>query len=369
MTRTSRHGSAGRSILPALAAPAALTAFTIAGAVQTHRTAWVVVGLGLVVILAAGIMTWIDAAGWRLLVGLSVVATALCLACWGEPHNFGWFGMCVVAGWAALVLPTRSAIVTGAVLAALFISMLFVVSLEPGWVTWSFGVTLTTGAFIFVRRSRDLAERLRAAQSELAERARTDERHRIAREMHDLVGHSLTVALLHLGSARLALDEDIEAAGRALAEAERATRNSLSDLRLTVGLLHRSDPGDASLTPGIADIPSLIDTYSNAGAEIEFDLRGEIDEIPASRGLAAYRIVQESLTNAARHGDGGPTAVHIEAANGTLTIAVRNRCRPHARTASGTGISAMTERATALGGTLTAGSVAREWQMKAVIPA
>lgn len=355
--------------IPVMAAPISIVVLTAAGAIQTHRTLVLAAIFCAVAVVTCSVLVWIDATGWRLAAGLAVLAATATAACWGDPRNFGWFAMCVIAGWAALVLPTRWAIGGGAALASVFIVMLLTVSDEPGWVTWSFGVALTTGAFIFVRRQRELVERLHAAQTQLAERARTDERHRIAREMHDLVGHSLTVALLHLGSARLALDDDLDAARTALTEAEKAARDSLNDVRAAVGLMRSEDPTSATPAPGITDIPDLVDTYRNAGADIDLDMRPIPAVITPSRGLTVYRIVQESLTNAVRHGDGETIRVRIDATGARITISIANSRAPGVVAPPGTGISAMHERVTALGGTLTAGPSAGGWLVEAVIPA
>ncbi len=356
-------------IIPVIAAPAAITGLTAAGAIQTHREPWVAVALCVLAIVTGGVLAWMDARGGPLVAGLAVLAGTVAAACWGDPRNLGWFGMCVIAGWAALVLPTRWAIAVGIALAAMFVVMFAVVSREPGWITWTFGVGLTCGAFVFVRRQRELVDRLHAAQSQLAERARIDERQRIAREMHDLVGHSLTVALLHLGSARLALDDDTDAARDALAEAESATRDSLDDVRAAVGLMRSTDPAAASPAPGIADIPDLVDSYRNAGADIDLDIQGSPTRVAASRSLTAYRIVQESLTNAVRHGDGGPIAVHLDSTAERIRVTVGNGGASRALHPAGTGITAMKERVAAQGGTLSVGPAAGGWLVEAVIPA
>ena len=91
---------------------------------------------------------------------------------------------------------------------------------------------------LLVRHELELVEQLRAAQAGLAERARAEERNRIARELHDVIAHTLTVSLLHVTSARLAVEHDPADAGRALAEAERLGRESLTEVRTTIGLLH-----------------------------------------------------------------------------------------------------------------------------------
>lgn len=169
-------------------------------------------------------------------------------------------------------------------------------------------------------------------------------------------------------SARLALDDDLDAARAALSEAENAARDSLEDVRGAVGLMRSGDPAAATPAPGIAGIPELADSYRNAGADIHLDMRLIPPGIPASRSLTAYRIVQESLTNAVRHGDGGPISVCLDSTGGRTTITVRNRGVPGGRHSSGTGIAAMRERVSALGGTLEAGPAPGGWHVEAVIP-
>lgn len=369
MTRTAdlrtRVGRTG----PALAASAAIAVLTVVGAIQSQRGPFVVAALGALVVLTGTVLVRTGARGWPLVVGLAVLTTAVGAACWGDPRNFGWFGMCVVVGWAALVLPTRWAVGLTAVVAATFLAMLAWVSQEPGWVTWTLGVALTCGAFVFVRRQRDLVDRLHAAQARLAEHARTDERHRIARELHDLVGHSLTVALLHLGSARLALDDDLDGARASLDEAERAARESLNDVRAAVGLLRTGEAADPLPVPTAAGIPGLVESYRNAGVPVDLALHGDLSRLTPNRGLALYRIVQESLTNAARHGDGTPISVRLDIADGRALLTVRNSGAFRARGPAGTGLAAMRERAAAAGGTLTAGPDRGAWLVEAVIPA
>jgi signal transduction histidine kinase len=276
--------------------------------------------------------------------------------------------MCVIAGWAALVLPARWAVTVGTALASGFIAMLVVVNREPGWVTWTCGVVLTCGAFLFVRRQRELVTRLHAAQVQLAERTRTDERHRIAREMHDLVGHSLTVTLLHLGSARLALDDDPVAARASLDQAEQAARESLDDVRAAVALLRTGDTADPLPAPTATGIPDLVRAYRNAGVHVDLELHGDLSRLPPARSLAAYRIAQESLTNAARHGDGTPITVHVSISAGSARLIVRNKGAARAGGLGGTGLAAMRERAAAAGGTLNAGPDRGAWLVEAVLP-
>lgn len=186
--------------------------------------------------------------GWRLLATLLAPAAATIVVCAGDPRNVGWFGLLVVVGWVALT--SGPAVVGGvvALVAATLVAQLLLLGPAPGWVTWAVGTAFTAGACAFARRQRQLVDELRSAQAELAEWARTDERYRIAREMHDLVGHGLTGTLLHLGSARLALEDDPAAVGASLAEAERAARGSLEDVRDAVATL-RAEDGDTPAPP------------------------------------------------------------------------------------------------------------------------
>lgn len=352
-----------------VAAPMVLTVLVAAGAWQTHRTLPVVLGLSTVALAAAGVLAWRNATGWVLLIGLAVPAAAVVLACWGDPRNFGWFGICVIVGWVALATPPRTAVSAAVVLGGVFALQLFAVSREPGWFTWAAGTVFTTATCIFARRQRLLLERLHAAQAELAERARTDERHRIAGEMHDVVGHALTVALLHLDSARLALDDDLPAARASLTEAEHAARSSLNDVRSTVALLRTPESSAVLPTPAASDITGLVQTYRDAGASVTLDVRGDLGKLAPNRSLAVFRIVQESLTNAARHGDGSPIAITIDSSADETRITVHNAVPVRASRGDGSGVTAMRERAEALGGHFSTGSSADGWLVEAVIPA
>lgn len=149
---------------------------------------------------------------------------------------------------------------------------------------------------------------------------------------------------------------------------ENAARDSLDDVRGVVGLMRGDGRTTVSPTPGLADIPGLVDTYRNAGAGIDLDLRAIPPGITAGRGLTVYRIVQESLTNAVRHGDGGSISLRIDASGGDTRITVRNGGAPRGQPRHGTGITAMYERAGALGGTLAAGPAPGGWLVEAVIP-
>ncbi|MGH3153093.1 MAG: sensor histidine kinase, partial [Streptosporangiaceae bacterium] len=210
----------------------------------------------------------------------------------------------------------------------------------------------------------------------LAEQARTAERNRIARELHDVLGHTLTVSLLHVQSARLAVEHDPDDAARSLAEAERLGRECLAEVRTTVGLLRQDadggrGPGSGAdgiaPLPGIAGLPALVERFRSAGADVSFTVEGDTAGLPATTGLAVYRIVQEALTNAARHAPGAPTEVRLVVAAGTVTLTADSRAEPG--TGTGLGVVSMRERAESLGGSCQAGPGGHGWLVRATLPA
>ncbi len=119
----------------------------------------------------------------------------------------------------------------------LLIAHLLFPHVDAGWTPWVAGVAISAGGAALIVRQQELVIQLRAAQAGLAERSRAEERNRIARDLHDVIAHSLTVSLLHISSARLAVSEDPGDAERALAEAERLGRQSLEEVRSIVGLM------------------------------------------------------------------------------------------------------------------------------------
>jgi signal transduction histidine kinase len=304
---------------------------------------------------------------------LAAVATAgVALVGNADSHSIVWFALVVVAGWCVLSKGIAVGIAYWVGTVLLFGAEWLWALRDPGWAPWIAGVTVSVLATLLIRHEFILVERLRAAQADLAERTRTDERTRIARELHDVIAHSLTVALLHVTSARLAVEYDPADAARALAEAERLGRQSLTEVRATMGLLREAPSADAPAgvtppVPGFADLPALVDQLRRAGAEVSLNVRGDLDELPDTAGATVYRIVQEALTNATRHAPGSPVAVRIEAATSGVEVDVDSAGPPgHG---SGMGLPNMAERARALGGTCTAGPGGGGWLVHASLPA
>jgi signal transduction histidine kinase len=204
---------------------------------------------------------------------------------------------------------------------------------------------------VFQRQVR-LITQLRAAQAELADKAATDERQRIAREVHDVIAHSLTVTMLHLTGARLTLEHDPRATTEAMAaleEAERLGRQSLTEIRRTVGLL-TADPDDAATAPlpGTTDLPELVASYAGAGLPV-------------------------TLTTAGA--PGAATMVDVVYGTETIDVTVTNECdaaMPRRATLAqgGHGIAGMRQRAQLLGGTLTASATpdGTRWSVEGLLP-
>ncbi|GAA4586654.1 signal transduction histidine kinase [Actinoplanes octamycinicus] len=185
------------------------------------------------------------------------------------------------------------------------------------------------------------------------------ERNRLARELHDSVGHALTAMTLQAGAARAVFDSDPAFALRALAAIEETGRSAAGELDAVLGIL-RDEAADHHATPTLADLDRLLTD------QVEADL-AEVDVSPrVSR--EAYRIVQESLTNAARHG-AGPVTLRIRQEE-DLLIEVSNRrvAAPRRRAGGGHGIEGMRERVQLLGGSLRAGPDGDDWRLVARLP-
>ncbi len=197
---------------------------------------------------------------------------------------------------------------------------------------------------------------LEEAQAGLAEKAAADERSRIAREVHDVIAHSLSVTMLHVSAARMALQRDRTAdALDALKEAEKQGRNSLSEVRRTVGLLGPDESATAAPQPGVLDLPKLATDFRTAGLDVRMDIAADPDNLPASAGLNIYRIIQEALTNAVKHAPGSPVDVQLKLSEDAVYIRVHN-ARVNGTTPNtlgkGLGLRGMAERAALLGGEL-----------------
>lgn len=243
------------------------------------------------------------------------------------------------------------------------------------------------GAYVQTRRAytRELVDRTEHLQRQREERARravADERTRIARELHDVAAHHVSSIVVQAGAAERVLDRDPETAREALAFIRTQGKETLASMRHLVGVLRVEGEADAAGTepqPTLARAHQLVDDARADGVEVQLHLDGEPRALPATVDLAAYRVLQEAISNVRRHAPGAPTRARLAYADAHLEVEVSNDAPPQAGTAestgdggeadSGHGLVGMRERVALAGGTLDAGA-RRDggWRVRALLP-
>lgn len=223
-----------------------------------------------------------------------------------------------------------------------------------------------------MRSQRLLMAKQIEAQAMLAEHAAADERRRIAREIHDVIAHSLSVTLLHVTGARRALqqDRDVDDAVEALEQAEQLGRQAMADIRRTVGLLDRG-PMKTTPEPAIHDIATLVEDFERAGLAVTLRIDGPTERVSGVLGLALYRITQESLANIAKHASDSKAAVVLEVSANSAKLAVTNQLPAAvsaAQSSEGRGLRGMRQRVELLGGAINAGPTGDGWAVRADMP-
>ncbi|KUL43141.1 histidine kinase [Streptomyces sp. NRRL F-4489] len=215
------------------------------------------------------------------------------------------------------------------------------------------------------------ADKLAAAERRAAELAA---RNRLARELHDAVGHALSAVTLQAGAARRVLDRDVEFARQALAAIEDTTREAVAELDAVLGLLREEhETGPAAPAPALDGLAALFDRTRAAGVRITAELSGDLAAVPPVVSREAYRIVQEGLSNALRHAGPVPVTVQVQLENGELALGIENPvagARPGRteRTGGGRGLRGIAERARLLGGAASAGAADGVWRLTARLP-
>jgi signal transduction histidine kinase len=241
--------------------------------------------------------------------------------------------------------------------------------------------TVTAGLLGMLVRSRraqlgalrDRAAALERERESAAARGAAEERLRIARDVHDLVGHALSGIAVQSSTARLAMDAGrFTAARTALSAVESASRSALTEMRQLLGVLRAGDAGEYGPTPGLGDLPGLVDGLRAQGVPVVLSV-GELGEVPGAASLAAYRVVQEALTNAVKHAAGSRVTVQVAASGGALLATVEDyaqQAAPPGGRAGGDGLAGMRERVAGLGGEISAGPAGDHpgWRVRARIP-
>jgi signal transduction histidine kinase len=229
------------------------------------------------------------------------------------------------------------------------------------------------GAWLIGDRRRVLRARV-ADQVDHARREHelvvAEERARIARELHDSAGHALNTILVQAGAARVLRERDSERSAQAVATIEDLARETIEEIDRIVGLLREDREMDRSPLPGIEQIPALVERQRAGGLDVHLTIEGEPDRRPPTPvSRAVYRIAQESLTNASRHGTGS-AAIAIQLGPDALELSVANPVTAHVepRPGGGRGVAGMRERAKLLGGSLQAGRNGSRFELHAQLP-
>jgi signal transduction histidine kinase len=192
------------------------------------------------------------------------------------------------------------------------------------------------------------------------------ERTRIARELHDSIGHALTVAVIQAGAARAAGDPAFTE--RALDAIEETGRAALEDLERVLGVLRESER-PVSSRPSLTDADRLVESARASGTEVDVDMTGPLDTVPGPVSREGYRILQESLTNVLRHAGSVPARVRVAVADGALTLEIRNPLTDDIPGPDrGSGLRGIRERAALLGGHGRTGPAEGDWQVHVELP-
>jgi signal transduction histidine kinase len=239
------------------------------------------------------------------------------------------------------------------------------------------GVVIATGALAWSVRLRraylaeveQRAARLELERDQQAQLAGAAERARVAREMHDIVAHNLSVMIALTDGAALTIAVDPDRASAALDEASRAGRAALTDMRRVLGVLRESDnPTALAPAPGIADLEALLDTVRHTGLEVRYETTGPLTTLEPGVALSAYRIVQEAVTNTLKHAPGAHVIdVSLQVRRDGVQILIRDDgpSTGHDTIGTGHGMIGMRERAAVHRGEVHAGATSRGWLIRA----
>lgn len=222
-----------------------------------------------------------------------------------------------------------------------------------------------------LHRQEVLIAELNVARRAIADHEVMVERQRIAREVHDLAGHTITAMVLSVTSARHVLRRDLDEAERALVDAEGVGRSGMDRIRATVSGLRHTERGTDPPVPETVDVASIVAEYENLGLRINCSIDDRVVRAGGPIAAALDRITREALANVARHAPDNAVELRVEHVDGpAVRLTVRDRGRtPTAATSAGTfGLVGMEERARSLGGRFSAGPTDDGWIVEAIVP-
>jgi signal transduction histidine kinase len=256
-------------------------------------------------------------------------------------------------------LPARMALLSvlaAGILASFLAPGSWQVSLGLGSAPVGFVRAATEVAFVSAAWAVGRAMRSAAAYNERHARATVqEERLRIARELHDVVAHSMSVIAVQAGVGHFVIRDRPEEAEKALAVIETTSRESLTEMRRLLDMLREERPGDMLPAPSLADLPELAGHARRAGLDVDLAISGEPRELPAGEDLAAFRVIQEALTNVLKHSGASHCRVSVGYRADGVTITVTDEGAGPYDGEAGHGLAGMRERVTMYGGTFQAG--------------
>lgn len=331
---------------------------TFVGHNQPEHRALDIAGVALLAAGAAALIFRRRYPGWVLIFGMEITFLYLLLE-YPKGPNF----LTIIIAFFTAVMHGRRFIAWG-ILAAEFL-------LFP-WIPYALGnesapthnsIVGLAGWLLVLAAVAEMAhirqQRITRTQEEEARRRAGEERLRIARELHDVLGHNISLISVQAGVALHLIDKQPEQARVALSVIKDASKEALRELRSVLDVLRQiSEEPPRSPSPGLASLGDLVSRASEAGLQVHTVVSGELKGLPASVDLAAFRIVQESLTNVMRHSGQSMSSVHVTRKARELTLQIDNtvgREGPRDETGQGQGILGMKERAAALGGMIEAG--------------
>jgi signal transduction histidine kinase len=221
----------------------------------------------------------------------------------------------------------------------------------PAIAAWLLGDNLRTRR-AYLRELEARAERLEREQEESARRAAAEEQARIARELHDVLAHNVSVMVVQAAAANDVFETQPQRAREALQAIERTGRSALTELRRLLGRVRQTDYAPQ---PGLAGLGALVEGVSAAGLPVTLRVEGELGDLPAGLDLSAYRIVQEALTNAIKHAGASAAEVRVRRTADEVELEVVDDGRGPSGNGRGQGLIGMRERASLLGGEVEAG--------------
>jgi signal transduction histidine kinase len=295
-------------------------------------------------------------------------------------HDASWMNVmtCVIGAYSAVIYSRyRTGAIAGLALAAVLAGFAFrkTEPILPGWSSPAV-VLLVAGVLASLAlASRDRFTKLQQAQEEATRRAVEEERSRIAAELHDIVTHNVSVMVIQAGAARKVMDTAPERSKNALLAVEAGGRAALSELRHVMGLLAAPDheqPDGLEPQPGLAQLGALVERVRAAGTPVHIAVSLPPDPLLPGLDLAAYRVVQEALTNTIKHAPGAEASVMIGYADDGLAIAVTDTGGERdalPADGNGRGLIGLRERLAVYDGELTAGpTLAGGYRIEARVP-